>query len=229
LSLRTAMVVNPIITRIGFPIMSRVKDDTDKLKSIYLQTLRMTASVNFPIYLAMLLFADELVELLFGPHWKDTAGYFRLLAAWGLVRSTSNPVGSLLYATGKARIAFWWSTANVFAFPGFYWLSAHAFGLPGLCWCVLVVQIVLVIPVWLILVRPYCGASLSEYLRQFMSPLVIASLAGVAAWLATRGIPHGTIRLGLGGTVGAAVYLLLSSVFNRHWFVAMIDLAKMRT
>ncbi len=111
LSLRIAFIINPIITRVGFPVMARVQQDTVQLKFIYLQTLRMTASVNFPLYLALALFAEEIVALLFGKQWQASAEYLQIFAVLGLIRSTGNPAGSLLYAVGRANLAFWWNMA----------------------------------------------------------------------------------------------------------------------
>ncbi|HET7396175.1 MAG TPA: MOP flippase family protein [Gammaproteobacteria bacterium] len=229
LSLRVSMVVNPIITRVGFPVMSRLQDDISALKSVYLQTLRMTASVNFPVYLALGLFADEIVALLYGPHWKGARLYLRILAVWGLVRSTGNPVGSLLHAVGAVRRAFWWNFAVAITLIFFYWVATSGWGLTGLATSLVITQVGLLVPVWYFLVRPYCGATLGEYFRQLGTPLMISLIAGVIAWLATRNVPHGTLRLALGSLIGGTIYLGLSWILNRRWFDAMWTLLHLPT
>jgi O-antigen/teichoic acid export membrane protein len=221
LSMRIGMVVNPIITRVGFPVMSRLQGDKPALKSVYLQTLRMTASVNFPAYVALTLFADEIVALLYGPQWKGAAVYLRVLAAWGLLRSTGSPVGSLLHAVGAVKRAFLWNVAVLMIVPLFYWIAVNGWGLTGLAAALVMLHVALVFPSWHFLVRPCCGATIGEYLRQLGTPLLLSLIAGLAAWLATRGVPHGTVRLAIGCVTGGCVYLGLSRVFNRQWFNAI--------
>jgi O-antigen/teichoic acid export membrane protein len=221
LSLRISMIVNPIITRVGFPVMSRLQEDMKALKSVYLQTLRMTASVNFPAYIALGLFADEVVALLYGPHWRGAAIYLRLLAVWGLLRSTGNPVGSLLHAVGHVRRAFWWNACLVLLLPLIYLIAAYHWQLMGLTIALIVVHVGLLVPSWYFLVRPTCGATLSEYLKQLLIPLLISLLSVGTAWFITRDIPHGTLRLAIGGLIGSTIYVGLSSQYNRQWFNAM--------
>lgn len=228
LSLRVASVINPSITRIGFPVMARMKLERDRLRSVYLQTLRMTASVNIPIYVALALFADEIVALLYGVQWRDAGIYLKILAAWGLIRSTGNPVGSLLYAVGRARLAFGWNVVLLLTLPVLYWVAADRFGLVGLAISAVLIQAILVLPIWRYLVRPCSGASLSEYLAQLAVPLCLAVLSGFVAWLASHGLHHGTLRLLVGGGTGTISYLWLSWMFNRRWSTAMLELLNPR-
>lgn len=227
LSLRIGMIVNPIITRVGFPVMSRLQGDVPALKAVYLQTLRMTASVNFPIYVALGMFANEIVALLYGPRWNGAVTYLQVFAAWGLIRSTGNPVGSLLHAVGAVRRAFWWNVACVLLLPSLYWLATSIQGLYGLAMGMVLIQIFLVPFMWRFLVRPCCNASFSEYLGQLITPLILSLLAGLAAFMVTRNVPHGTLRLLLGGTCGGAIYLVLCRHFNSQWFSAMWTLLRL--
>jgi O-antigen/teichoic acid export membrane protein len=204
--------------------MSRLKHDREKLKSIYLQTLRMTASVNFPIYVALSVFAGEIVALLYGPRWHDAVDYLRILAAWGLIRSLGNPVGSLLYAVGMARRAFWWNIAQLFLLPVAYWLGVSAFGVVGLATSLVATQLLLLIPTWRLLVYPCCGARFIEYMRQIAIPFAATAAAGAIAWAGTRTLEHGTVRLAVGVLLGGFTYLAASAVINRSWLVAMREL-----
>lgn len=224
LSLRVATGINSIVTRVGFPVMAQVKHDRARLKSIYLQTLRMTASVNFPVYVALGLFAKEIVALLYGPQWRGAVIYLQILAAWGLVRSTGSPVGSLIYATGRTRRAFWWNVALLLMLPVLYWAGVRGYGLPGLAATAVILQLLLLVPSWHFLVRPSCGAALTEFLAQFWAPLFCALVAGTVGWLCAHGLPHGTLRLAVGGILGGMIYLATSWLLNRQWVDAMLEL-----
>jgi O-antigen/teichoic acid export membrane protein len=224
LSLRLAMMINQVATRVGFPVMSRARHDTALLKEIYLKTLRMTSSVNFPIYVAVGVFADEVVDLLYGPRWHGAADLLRMFAVWGLLRSVGNPVGSLLYAVGMARRAFWWNIAQLFLLPVAYWLGVSTFGVVGLATALIATQLLLLIPTWRLLVYPCCGARFIEYMRQIAIPFAATAGAGAIACAGTRTLEHGTIRLAVGVLLGGFTYLAASAVINRSWLVAMREL-----
>jgi O-antigen/teichoic acid export membrane protein len=226
LSLRIGTVINPIITRIGFPVMARLQSDAHSLRLVYLQMLRMTASVNAPIYVAIGIFAPEVVALLYGSGWTGAISFLQVFAAWGIVRSTGNPVGSLLFAVGKARLALWWNVVLLFVMGGVLLPSAKFGGLQSLAWALLIVHVFLFALSWFFLVRPACGARFRDYLAAVAVPLLLALAGGAAAWIGTRGVPHGTLRLALGGCIGGATYLALSFAFNRIWAVAIFELLR---
>lgn len=223
-SLRIAQAINPILTRVGFPVMTQVKHDKEKLKSIYLQTLRITASINFPIYMALAFFSHEIVTLLFGPQWVDSAIYLQVFAAFGLLRSISNPIGSLLYAVGMAQRAFWWNLALLLIFPSIFLLGASLNGLLGLAYSMLFSQLFVIVPVWCFLVRPACGASLWEYVHPLSPPFFISLFAGMVAHIATMSFENAVMRLLISFGLGAVVYFTLSIRFNRPWIGAMREL-----
>lgn len=226
LNLRVANLVNPIITRVGFPVMSRVQHDPTLVKSVYLQTLRMTTAVNFPLYVALGVFASEVVIVLYGPRWEEAATFLRILSAWGLIRSTGNPVGSLLYAVGRARAAFLWNLALLVAFPPVLWAGSLLAGLEGVAIAALLLQAAILAPMWRYLVKPYCGASFNEYLGTMVAPLVLSLASAGLALAAVTEIGQAHLRLGVGLLVGAASYAGLSLLFNKSWATTMMRLMR---
>jgi len=208
-ALQVAMLINPVITRIGFPVMAKVQDDPNQLKAIYLQTIRISATLNFPIYAFMIVFSPELVSLLFGSKWSASADAMRLLAAWGLVRSTANPVGALLMAVGKADVEFYWNLGLTLLVPGTLFIGS-LYGVNGLAAALLLTQIILFIPGWYFLVRPYCHATLREYSLQMLPSLLICLPSCGLALLAAQltGVFLG--KLLIGGFVGLILYAILA-------------------
>jgi len=173
LSLRVANVFNPIVTRVGLPVMAKSQHDMTFLKNVYLKTLRMVSSVNFPVYLAIAAFAPEIVVLLFGSQWNDVIPLLRIMAIWGLLRSIGNPVGSLVFAVGRADLQFKWNLALAFVVPPAVWVGAQ-YGGQGLALAMALLSLIVVWPAWRVLVRPLCGSGFGEYLRQLIVPLWVA-------------------------------------------------------
>jgi O-antigen/teichoic acid export membrane protein len=218
-------VVNPVVTRVTLPIMARLQGDMQALRSVYLQTLRMTASVNFPVYAALVAWADEIVAVLLGDQWRQSGDFLRLFALWGLVRSTGNPVGSLLYATGRVRSAFWWNLGQLLVVPGFLWAGATAGGTHGLVFTMIGVQLAGFYPAFRLLVYPACRMAFREFLGAFLAPLAAACVAAaVGYWASTLISSDGWERLALGAPVFALTYMGASFIINRPWIDAMVEL-----
>jgi lipopolysaccharide exporter len=219
-------VVNPVVTRVGLPVMAHVQHDQEKLRSIYLTMLRMVSSINFPIYILLSIFADEVVVLLYGPGWEQATDFLRVLAIWGLMRSIGNPVGSLIVAAGHARRAFWWNVTFLIFTPPLLFMSMSLGGLYGLTWSLLMVQILVFVLAWRVLVFPICGAGFAEYCIQLLPAFMISVFAGVLAMLSVQSIGGVLVKFCFGAAIYISTYLALSLFFNKPWVTAMRRLLK---
>lgn len=226
LSLNIQMVINPIVTQVGLPVMARAQNDPALLRRLYLQTIRMTASVNFPAYVTMIFYAQEIVNLMLGAKWHSSALLLQILACWGLLRSVGNPVGSLLFSTGRAALAFKWNLSLLLFIGPTIWLGSQ-YGVHGIAIAMAGLMAVLVVPAWYFLIFPSCRAGLREYLIQLAVPLVLSVAAGVVSFAIVSFLNNSLARLLTGLVVGGVTYFALSWRFNVVWVLAMGEMAKL--
>jgi O-antigen/teichoic acid export membrane protein len=221
LSLRLSSLVNPIVTRVGFPVMAQDHANKRFVASVYGQTISAIAALNFPLYLGVLAFAPDLIQFLFGSKWIESAALLRVLALWGMIRSLMNPVGSLLYACGKARAAFRWNLSLVFLTVPAFVIGAHA-GALGLALAQLAVMLLVFGPCWRYLIYPDTGMTWQRYAALFVRPLVISGVAvGLAFALVAPVALSPALSLLAALLVGAGGYAALSWRFNRAWVSMM--------
>lgn len=218
-------VINPVITRVGLPVMTLLQGDALALRRVYLKTLRLTASFNFPLYALLALFPQHIVFLLLGDQWESADFYLRMFALWGLVRSTGNPSGSLLYAVGMARRAHVWNLLLFFVTVPLLWLAARFGGMSALAWTMLVWQVAVYVLLWRFLIRPACDVHFSTYNASMLPPLLCTALASALAHGAGSVLPV-SLQLPIGSLVLAVAYLLLSWLYNRQWIEAMMELLR---
>ena len=224
LILQIQMMVNPIITRVGFPLIAQVQHDVARVRYIYLKTLNMTASTNAPLYLGIAFFAPVIVAIILGEGWQEAAPLLRILAVWGLFRSLGNPVGSLLMGMGRAGLSLKWNLGMLFIVPPAVWLGSQ-YGPQGMAWALLGLMIGLFIPGWYVLVRPVCHAGLIEYSVASLRPLLLAIVSIAPAYFLTLTINNVYLHMGAAVLISAPLYLVLSYFFNRDWIEAMMHLA----
>jgi O-antigen/teichoic acid export membrane protein len=223
LILQIQFIINPIVTRVGFPLIAQVQDDIPRVRSIYLKTLNMTGSMCAPLYVGIAFFAPEIVQILLGSNWEESASLFRILAIWGLIRSTGNPIGSLLFGTGRADLALKWNLGLFLLIPPVLLVGSH-YGVNGLAWALLGILIVTFIPTWYLLVRPICHAGLFEYCVAALKPFFIAIVCIAPSFLLTRDIHATAIRLVIALLLSVPLYVAISYRINRYWYEGMMKL-----
>lgn len=227
LVLQMQFMINPIVTRVGFPLIAKVQHDVPRVKEIYLKTVNLTASTNAPLYVGLAFFAPDVVNLLLGSGWDEAAEFLRVLALWGFVRSTANPVGSLLYGMGKAQRALAWNLVLLLMLPPLLWWGSR-YGARGLAWALLASAILLFSPGWYYLVRPLCRASFLEYSLAALKPLILALVSVAPAIYIVGDVDSSMLRLAVGLLVAAPLYVSLCLLWNRVWIDSMRELVSPR-
>jgi O-antigen/teichoic acid export membrane protein len=224
IALQMGTMINAVVTRVGFPLIAKVQDDVDRVRAIYLQTLRMTAATNAPLYIGVAFFAHDLVHVALGPGWERSGALLQILALWGGLRSTGSPIGSLLLGMGRADLSLKWNLGLLLVIPPVIWFGAR-FGPEGIAWALLIIQLGLFVPIWLLLVRPVCRARLSEYSSAALSPFLYSFIAFVPGFLISSQLGGALLRILVGAAISGLLYLLISYYVNRAWLLAMLELA----
>lgn len=227
LCMRIMFVVNPIVTRVSFPLLASIAHDKAKVRSVYLKAMNMTASVNFPIYAFLAVFSPEVVAIVLGPKWEASAPIMRALTIWCAVRSVGNPVGSLMFATGATRRAMMSSALVALAVFACTAIGG-SFGVVGIPVALTALYAMLIPAFWAFLIRPTCGAGFVEYHKTLLWP-ALTTFCAVAAALAVLPFLDGPLpRLILGGAAGVLSYLASSWFINRDWLTSMAELLMVR-
>ena len=225
LVMRPAYILNPIITRVTFPVMSKFQNDIKKLKDIYLKTIKYVVSVNFPVYTFMIVLAPIIIKLLLGEKWLPYTFVFQLLSVYFMFRAVGNPVGSLILARGRPDIEFYWNIVMLVYIPA--WIVAGSFfGLEGVAVSLAVSHIILVFIDWLFLVKPMCRAGFIEYHREIILPLAVSLITGLFMYLPLKIINAVFVSFVFSLLLGSLFYLSLSYLFNREFTTLIKEFLK---
>lgn len=178
LIIRPSTMINPVITKVAFPVFSLIQSETDKLRRGYLKVLQLLAMVNFPMMVGLAVVAPVAVPLIFGDQWLPSVILIQILTIVGLLRSTGNPVGSLLLAKGRADLGFKWNLGlTVTQIPGLY-LGAKLGGAVGVAIAFSILMVFYSILNYLVLIRTLLGPCLREYLQSMWSALWMSGVMG---------------------------------------------------
>ena len=218
LVMKPAQIINPIITKVTFPVMAKVQDDEIKLRNIYLKTINYLCSINAPIYIAIAVLAEPVVLLLFGDKWLDAVPILQILSVYYILRSTGNPIGALQLAKGRADLGFYWNALMFLFFPVTIYLGSF-YGLQGVAYSLVLLSIIFSIPNWYFMVRPLCGAKFKEYFYQILQPVIISSLSAVIGVLSFFWISNMLVGTFVFLVTSLITYLFLNIFFKTESYM----------
>lgn len=100
--LPTTEIVDPI-GRALFPVLSQLNQDRDRLRAMLLDVFGLIALLATAGATGLALVADDLVLVLLGPGWRETAPLIPWLAFAGALIAFANVAGLMFNALGDAR------------------------------------------------------------------------------------------------------------------------------
>ncbi|SEM81185.1 polysaccharide transporter, PST family/lipopolysaccharide exporter [bacterium A37T11] len=203
-----SMRINPILTKVFFPAFSHIQDQDEKLKSVFFKLLNVLNFINMPIFVGLFILAKPFVLTVFGEKWLFSATILQILCGVGLLRSFGNPVGSLVYAKGKAKRIFTFNLYKIVIQVPAIVIGAYLGGVLGVAYTFLLLQVLFAAFSYQYLIKNLLGPSLKQYLNTFTAPFIWSVGMGVPVFLLQKyltGHSEGMILL-LGVLTGIGVY-----------------------
>ncbi|WP_158268043.1 MOP flippase family protein [Bradyrhizobium sp. MOS002] len=171
--------INPILTRVAFPIFSRLQNDSESLKRGYLLVIRIVAIVNAPLLLGCAAAATNFILVVYGPQWLPSVPILMALCGVGLIRSIGNPIGTLQLARGRADLGFYFN----------FWICLLQLigviaglalgGALGVATSLLITHVIILAAVYYFMVRKLIGDCFSEFAFSFTPAICHAAIMGL--------------------------------------------------
>jgi O-antigen/teichoic acid export membrane protein len=134
-----------------------------------------------------------------------------------------NPVGALLYACGRADVAFRWNSSLTLLSIGSACLGSR-WGATGLAASQLTFMIIVFMPAWKLLIEPDTGMTAKSYLRYFVPSLVTSATTVFFSWLLVMHIDSAAHKLAAAFFIGGLIYTLISLRWNSIWIRAVREI-----
>jgi PST family polysaccharide transporter len=113
-----------IISRVMFPVFSKISEDDDYFKKMYLRMSSFIAICTFPLMMGIMVLSDKLIVSIFGAQWAETSNILFFLAPIGLLQSVDATTGIIFQSKGKTSWMFIWGIIS-----GAIFVSAFSIGL----------------------------------------------------------------------------------------------------
>ncbi len=103
-------IVSPIasiISKVTYPILSKVKDEEERLKDIYSKVMGIVVFIILPFSLFLIINSKNTVLFLFGKKWEPAAIYLSLFAVFGLFSTVQSICMNIIMVKGKTKTLFY--------------------------------------------------------------------------------------------------------------------------
>lgn len=135
LAFSTANLVTTYISRtvsqIMFPAYSKLQNDPEALRSVYLRVFSILVTVTAPTALTIIALAPQLIELVYGERWLPAVDPLRVLCVFGVVRAVASASGYFLNGIGRPDSVFRISLARLILLAAIIYPVLIWFGLLG--------------------------------------------------------------------------------------------------
>ncbi|HRE15881.1 MAG TPA: lipopolysaccharide biosynthesis protein [Rhodocyclaceae bacterium] len=208
-------LITSVVSRVIFPLLAKIQDELPKVRDAVLTAAARTGLLAFPLYLGMLVVADDFVRLAFGPNWQGMVPLLRVMILPAMVQSIGHIASPILVALGASRLAFRLSLAGAL----FYFvvlISVIGLGLQAVAYGYALAHSLIGALSILLAVRQ-AGIRKRDFAMAVGKPLLMA--AAMAALVFLLALELATLsplaRMATLIAAGALIYALLIVTFER--------------
>ncbi len=203
-----------IIQRVTLPLLSEIQEDNDRLSSIYLRIIRMTALLIVPLMLGLAAMASPLIIALLGDEWIGCVLLFQILCIARIWTPFNSINGNLLQVKGRTDLQLNLEIAKKIVIT--IVLACTMYG--GVVWLVIGFAICTMIA---FIINTYytkrlIGVSFFKQLKAIIPSLVISFLMAMLIILINKIIDNLYLKILTDILVGCLIYFSLSYLLEKE-------------
>jgi len=229
----TLSVTQAITARVSFSYFSRQQHDRGAALSSFLRLTAVLCIISAPVTAAMVLLAEPLIAILFGPSWQGSGSLIGLLALFYFLRMFEGSAIPLVNSVGNAKQLMRWSAATSVLYISLVAFAALTKSVIVIAGTMVSVQAFAILLFYFAILKPTFGSFGRRYLLSIVPATSCAILAAPALLLAHAPISLSPIfLLSVACMSYAALYGVLSYGLNRepvqNLFSAIFPMIKKR-
>lgn len=221
--------INPMVTRVAFPIFSKLQDSNDRVIKGFLEISKILSYINFPIFTGLYVIAPYFVLVIYGKQWQPSIVLIQLLIGVGILRSIGNPIGSIYLAKGRVDLGFRFNLYKLIIHVPIIYAAAISSNVKGVALTYLLLQIFYFFFSYFYLVKKLLLIKLTMYLNSFKKPMIISIIMAIAIFVSSKLI-NTLIHLELLFLVllGILIYVLLFLILYKEDLKVILKYLKHR-
>lgn len=174
-----------VISQVAFPAYSKLQDDFSKVKEGFLKTLNITVIFMVPLTGGIFMLAPEFAQIFLTHKWMPIIPILRILVIAGMIRALVTTGGALFQGKGAPKIDYKMNLIRLLTMVVTIYPLTLFFNMSGVALAVALGNFACV-PIWFIETVKIIKASLKDYLKIILPPLlgtvVMCSLLLLVKW-----------------------------------------------
>ncbi len=220
LAVMPMLKLNPVLTRVAFPAFAMRQSDLGALRRGYARISGLLVFAVYPFVIGLIVLAPVVVPVFYGDRWQAAVPLVQVLGLMALLKTLSNPSGSVMLAIGRANVGFWMNLGVTLAAAVSFLIAASHGGAIAVAWTWVGIA-ALALSVVLLLLHRLIGLTLRQYLAELKRPLALVVLLGLivaaAYWILSAFISGSVVLLMILVGLGVVAYLVLWRVADRSF------------
>jgi len=202
--------MNGILSKVLFPVFSKIRDDVDSLKSAFFNTLKYISIISVALGVGLAVVAEPMVKVLFSEKWIDAVPVIQLISIYSVILSFIFSIGDFYKARGQLRLLSYLSLFRlVLVAPVLYFVATTYRSIVYVAWA----QLIIIILHWGInyfVFARQLKISVGELVNVIRFPLVLGSVMGAGVYLVVYTLlPNASAWLQLISGIGSGIVLFI--------------------
>jgi O-antigen/teichoic acid export membrane protein len=203
-----------------FPVLSRIRDEPDRIRKAYAEVLQLLAFLAFPILLGISLMAKPIVHVFFGPQWLGAVAPLSIMAVAAAVETVTQVATTVFLSQGKPGRSVLVNGSRLLALAVGLAVAAVVGGLAPVAWAVFASTLLATVVAQHMLV-PSIQAAHSLLPKTLLPILLPTALMLVVVATVDKALPTGTpsiFELVSSVVVGGISYFAIGMLLFRREF-----------
>ena len=219
--------MNGILSRVLFPVFSKIRDDIESLKSSFFTTLKYISIVSVALGVGLAVVAEPLVKVLFSDKWIEAVPVIQLISIYSVILSFIFSFGDFYKARGQLRLLSYLSLIRLLMVaPVLYFVATKYQSIEFIAWA----QLFIIVIHWAInyfVFARQLEISVGELLKVIRTPVILGTVMGLGVYFLNYFLltnSNAWLQLIAGVIVGALLFMLTLRFLDKNTFNEMMNI-----
>lgn len=218
--------VGGILSRVTYPILSQLQDDTDRLRSVYVKYLQLSCFVIFPLMMGLAALAKPLIILLLGEKWVPSVVLLQILCFALMLDPICSINLNLLYVKGRSDLVLKLEIIKK-TIAITILIASIPFGLTGLCIGRALYGFIATL-LNMTYTKCFIDLSICGQAKLILPSLALSLVMAIGSYGITLTELNTALQLFIGIIVGLILYLIPAKVFKTEAMNYISEVIKMK-
>lgn len=211
-SMYPPFVIGNVISRVAFPIFSKIQDDNQRLKNAYSQYIVYSSLLIFPLLLSLIVLANPLTLLILKAKWLPMVPMLQILSLAYMTDHICSINLNVLYVKGRSDLALKLEILKKTIATIIFFISL-SWGIIGVCWG-RVVYGIFALYLNTYYTKQLIGISLIQQLKDIAFPLICSLAMAIVMWGVSYLIKDLGTAILTSLTIGVFSYYIIISIIK---------------